>query len=128
MDITFEEALLLYAIHYECKHHGHASLERILAAEDGINRSAPTYEELKRGLNILISAGLIAQAQDGFSVTPRGERLCLSAGGADETVFETVKHLLERLQAEISSTDIEDAIDLSEESYRQAYDAYYRKD
>ncbi|WP_208350909.1 hypothetical protein [Pseudaestuariivita rosea] len=91
----FGDALLLYAILYECQHKRVANLRGVFAAMDAINRSAPTLDELNAGLTRLLSAGLIARDNDVFQTTNPGANLRITADKAGDTIFARLEKMAE---------------------------------
>jgi hypothetical protein len=123
---SFEESLLLYAIAYENKHKGIATLRGIFSAEDAINKSAPTFDEIGRGLNILLTTNLISSNEDGFNLTSKGERIYEKANQIEGNVFERLDHLMNMLNSLFSDAKVSQVFELHSEDYRQAYESYYR--
>lgn len=121
----FEEALLLYAIGYECQHKGIATLAGILSAEDAINRSAPTFEELNTGLNTLLSVNLVTEEENGVVVTPEGKKLYDTANEQEDSVFGRLAYLEKTLDAQFSDLQVNQLFNLDSEHFQQAYESYY---
>ncbi len=120
------DARLLYSIAYAQRHYGNRSLEGIFAAEDGMNRSAPTGEELRIGLSALAGAGLVSCNDATFSLTPEGERLKGEADARGGTIFDRIDRLASLLHSHFGA--VEGApVELSDAAIRQSYDAYYSR-
>ena len=122
---SFKEALLLYAISYECKHKGVATLEGIFAAEDAINRSAKTFEELKLGLTMLLSINLIEEAKQGYKTTSKGELFFKNANRTGNNVFQSLDNLTELLQTQFGKIKVDKHASLNQNEVRNAYKSYY---
>ena len=123
--LSIDTALLLYAISYECIHKSEASIEGIFAAEDAINRSAKTYEEMRQGLQLLLSTGLIKQEDNKFKVTIKGRSIFETVTDEKATVFEHIEKLGEVLKPQIERVNIDTNICLNQIDYDIAYRKYY---
>ncbi|WP_242106997.1 hypothetical protein [Aliiroseovarius subalbicans] len=119
----FSDALLFYSISYKCQHEGVASLAGIIAAEDAINRSAPTLDELNAGLSKLHAAGLIERMADGFCTTGAGTKLYEIVNAGDGDVFSRLEKLASLIGAPNSLGGVSPEVSASE--YQSAYSAYY---
>ncbi len=122
----YEEALLLYAIGYRCRHHGVATLKGIISAEDLINRSAPLFEELEYQLNALLSAKLVEQSKEGYILTADGIDQYQGRESEDLGVVDEVRFLAKRLNEQFGHIQIESVSILKPEDYKRAYDAHYK--
>ncbi len=125
--LSVDTALLLYAISYECMHKGAASIEGIFRAEDAINRSAKTYEEMKQGLQLLLSIGLIKQEDKKFKVTIKGRSILEEVTQEKAYVFEQIKKLREVLKPLIEKANFDTSISFNQIDYDNAYSKYYSK-
>lgn len=121
---NFSDALLLYAICYKCQHEGAANLVGIFAAEDAIDRSAPTHSELNAGLGKLLSAGLIEREPGGFHVTKAGTKLYEAVNAGDGNVSSRLEKMAILIDALDSSIELSPTVSASD--YQNAYNAYYR--
>ena len=117
--------MLLYAIAYESKHKGTATLHGIIAAEDAINRSAPLFDELKSGLDALLSASLITEGKAGFSLTAEGERFYAEANEIEGPVFDRLQHLWGALGSSFSGTPVNHHSEIELNEFKRAHEAYY---
>ena len=122
---SHDTALLLYAISYECRHKNEASIEGILAAEDAINRSAKTYEEMKHSLTLLLSTGLVKQDNKNFKVTTKGDSLLDDATKEKAAVFKHIEKLGELLRPYLEAAKISSDNCLNQIDYENAYRKYY---
>ncbi len=123
----YSEALLLFAIGYECKHNGLATLRGILATEDAIDRSAPMRDELEEALNRLFSAGLLEFQSTGFKLSETGEELYEKSSRDGTNVFEDLYYSIELLNTEFSLIETRNHVSVSADDYRSAYEGYYKK-
>lgn len=125
-DLSSEIALLLYAIGYECHHKGSASVKGILSAEDAINCSAPTFEELAADLSTLLTAGLITGDDDGIVLTADGKQLYDTVNQQEGSVFERLSQLKSNLRSRLATVRVDQLFGLDATAFQTAYNAYYR--
>ena len=122
---TFNAAMRLYTITYECKHNNIATLRGIFAAEDGINRTAPTYEEMEHELRALLSAKLVVAVESGYKATATGIHLYDRANQLEGNVFERLEVLAGLLEEIFQGLDLSSDTSIDKAVYSKAYTSYY---
>ncbi len=124
-ELRVDTSLRLYTIAYCCTHDGTANLRGIFAAEDAINRSAPTHEELERELSILLSASLIAERNGDYELTDSGLRYYDQVNEIDGDVFQRLRILRERLADVVDSLELSTPAQIDCADFDEAYRSYY---
>lgn len=99
-------------------------LSDVIAAADYINVDIPSREDLERSVNRLMAAELVIAEGNNLRPTRQGRRLVRRAG----TWRARVRELPPLIEAELRSVSLPDGNagwELSEDAWRDAYDAYY---
>jgi hypothetical protein len=96
----WSDAWLVMAICYAGPRGSVASLESIIGVGDGINHAIFTLSELNGGLSRLQRAGLITVCENGFSMTPAGEKLVIPSSKKSVGLLKRMENICKQLGAE----------------------------
>lgn len=121
---TFMDALIFYAVTYCAHHEGTATLYGLFSAIDAIDRTAPTFEELRDGIGRLCACSLIAELGEGFVPTGKGRALYDEVNALDLSVSKCCLLIATVLPRRCGAVEA-GGITLAPERVEQARREYY---